>query len=127
LFPVLPLQDIGCGSVTYITRKGGQPLFATGVAKLLGISDKESEKFLSIGKSSRKELSSFEKAIHESDAVWCTDWDNPNIGSTQIEETMMSSFNSSLELRNPTQFYDNPLKKYPRVSKNLSEKGCSRK
>jgi hypothetical protein len=125
LFPVLPLKSIGCDSVTYVTRQGGQPKFATGVAKLLGMSDGDTTKMFSMQTKASKELSSYERAVDISDAIWCTDWDKSI--NTQIEKTFISAFNSKLELRKAKPFYVKPIVNYPKIAKDFSLKGCSRK
>lgn len=107
LHPVLVLKSAGCQNVLYITRRGGESLFAQGVAKrlfnfdrswkLLNSDDPSIAKMNDQGDSSDQSSlwsylynlgnphSSFNQALGAANAVMCTNWNDYPVQSKFIE------------------------------------------
>lgn len=65
------LRNLGCDKVVYLTRQGDESSFARGVAGLLGMSADEDAALYDLD-----EDSAFELSLQQTDATWCTDWNN---------------------------------------------------
>ncbi|OQW53431.1 MAG: hypothetical protein A4S09_07465 [Proteobacteria bacterium SG_bin7] len=122
LHPVLVLKATGvCQNVVYVTRQGGESLFAQGIAKRLLNLDRKWE-FLSTKDKTTKEknaqlndvgdvgdkkslwsrlynlanpLSSFKKSLSKADAVLCTNWNDFDVRN-QLDELVEDSYRSEL-------------------------------
>lgn len=142
LHPVLVLKAAGCENVLYITRRGGESLFAQGVAKrlfgfdrawnLLNPEDPKVLKMNDEGDSSDQVSlwsalynlgnphSSFNQALGTAGAVMCTNWNDYPVKS-QFMELVEDSYRAS--------YWKNPRAGsfFNSLSPSLTEKkaGCS--
>jgi hypothetical protein len=118
LHPVRVLRAAGCEQVVYITRRGGESLFAQGVAKRLFGFDRDwkffdpekSATLNNIGDATDLEsvwsklynlgnpISSFRKALDSADAVLCTDWNHFEIRNG-VKEMIRDSYRSPFFVR----------------------------
>lgn len=107
LHPVQVLRAAGCGKVVYVTRKGGESLFAQGVAKRLMGLDRSFEQLRKASENKGQDSSdmhstwsklynlanpnsSINQALIKADAVLCTDWNSYSVktqGAQLIEES----------------------------------------
>jgi len=116
LHPTLALKNMGCDKVVYVTRAGEESGFATGVATLLGMNDFEKDELYSLDGDS-----SYHKSIEESDAVWCTNWND--FGGGEIAEIFADSYNAMMETSD-SQFTDGD-NAYHNQATDLRVRGCS--
>ncbi len=119
LHPVLLLKAAECENVVYVTRKGGESLFAQSVAKLLlnlkrawtyfntstPEAKKESYRINNLGDTSDETSlwsrlynvanpeSSFMKSVSLADTVICTDWDRFDV-KTELVELIDDGYNA---------------------------------
>lgn len=121
LHPVLVLKAFGCKDVIYVTRQGGESLFAQGIAKRLLNFDRD-WKYLSTKNEEVKKRnsvlndkgdkgdqsslwsrlynlanpkSSFKKSLSQSDLVLCTDWNKYDV-KNQIDKLVEDSYRAPL-------------------------------
>lgn len=121
LHPVLVLNALGCNNVIYVTRQGGESLFAQGIAKRLLNFDRSWE-FLNTKDEESKEKnkilndkgdpqdqdslwsrlynlgnreSSFKKSLAQADAILCTDWNRYDV-KTQLDQLVEDSYRTPL-------------------------------
>ena len=70
LAPILALKNAGCEHVVYVTRRGGESVFAQGIAGLLGMDEATRLSLFDLATAS----SAFNRSLEAAAAVWCTDW-----------------------------------------------------
>lgn len=93
LSPSLILHNAGCDEVVYFTRYAvmGANGFAGSIIQLLGASPREIDDLINPDPN-RQPPSSFSLANSESNAVWCTDWDNT--AATDINQHFAVAYNA---------------------------------
>lgn len=121
LHPVLGLQNLGCRSVVYVTRRGEEEsTFARGVAKLLGMQADQDARLYQLKPANDGSESSYRQSIRQADGVWCTNWDH--FPTEDFAGTINDAYNAPFETRTnaPT-----ALVSYPHASAQLGHPGCS--
>jgi hypothetical protein len=116
LHPSLVLKNLGCEKVVYVTRTGDESGFAIGVARLLGM-DAEAEHALYDLDSD----SAYAQSVVESDASWCTDWNNQS--ATDLPGITADGYSAPME--SADDFFtagDNP---YPNAAESIGLRGCT--
>jgi len=121
LHPVLVLKNLGCKEVVYVTRRGDESSFATGVAKQLGMSPAQEKSLFALDRTSGEEPSSFLASIAAADGVWCTDWNHYD--TPDIVPISSDAYNAPFEVHTPA--LQSLVAAYPHVSRNLGIRGCS--
>jgi hypothetical protein len=116
LHPVLALRNLGCEQVVYVTRTGDESGFATGVAQLLGMSDDQSKELYDLDSDS-----SFALSLHETDATWCTNWNEQS--GTDLVGISADSYNAPMESTSP--FFTDGVSTYPNLSAATDKRGCT--
>lgn len=116
LHPVLVLKAAGCQNVVYITRQGGESLFAQGVAKRLlnldrdwALLDSSSEKIKKLNNEGdlidmesvwsklynmANPKSSIQRSLAEASAIMCTNWNAFDV-TKQFTELIEDSYRSA--------------------------------
>ena len=94
LAPVLVLENLGCDEVVYVTRRGPESGFATGVATLLGMQPNDEELLFALDAPS-----GYARSIEEADAVWCTDWNS--LDATDIVAVSAHAYDAPIESTSP--------------------------
>ncbi|OIP30007.1 MAG: hypothetical protein AUK47_26235 [Deltaproteobacteria bacterium CG2_30_63_29] len=112
LHPTLVLNNMGCDKVVYLTRKGKESGFATGVATLLGMSAAQGTQLYDL-----EAQSAFRLSIEEADGVWCTNWND--FSGTDVVAISADGFSASFETSDPL------MSSYPNASTSLAAPGCS--
>ncbi|MBY0315130.1 MAG: hypothetical protein K2Q26_06400 [Bdellovibrionales bacterium] len=111
LHPVIVLKAAGCQDVIYVTRRGGESLFAQGVAKRLlgaderwlkgweelatpseGVDDDRTSLWSSLYNIANPK-SSFQRALQGATAILCTDWNSFDVKS-QMSPMISESYQS---------------------------------
>ena len=116
LHPVLALRNLGCEQVVYVTRTGDESGFATGVAELLGMSADQSNELYDLDSDS-----SFALSLHETDATWCTNWNEQS--GTDLVGISADSYNAPME--STSQFFTEGASTYPNLSAATDKRGCT--
>jgi hypothetical protein len=115
LHPVLVLKNLGCENVVYLTRRGDESDFATGVARQLGMTDAEQKAIYDLDTPS----SGFSQSVSEAGGILCTNW---NVyGTMQVAELSDHVYNAPLEARTP--FFRDA--EYENVKENVNLRGCT--
>ncbi len=115
LFPVRALQNIGCDEVIYVTRRAPTDEgFAMDVATLLGMDPATRDALYDFD----DPQSAVGVAVLDAGAVWCTDWDGPELAD--VEGTFLDSYTAPMEVHSAffTDTYDNG-------SPDLGIRGCT--
>ena len=115
LHPTLVLRNLGCEQVIYVTRRGADSTFATGVANLLGAEADDHEDIFDLGAPG----SGFSVSVAEADGVWCTDWDTPP--QTDLRAMELVGYDAPFEIRDP-RLRDGG---YENASTNVGFAGCT--
>lgn len=116
LAPVLALKNAGCEHVVYLTRRGGESLFAQGVAQLLGMGPAEAAALFDLA----DESSSFSLSLREAAGVWCTDWNA--FGAFDLAELVTDAYDAPFELHDPDL---EALRAYDNSSESVGLPGCT--
>ena len=121
LHPTLVLRAKGCDDVVYVTRQGGESVFGQQIfIRLTGLTDKISF-WKDIKERNRTGVtdlteeeanspwnhlfnlanpeSSFNTSLHNSDAVYCTNWDKFNILGGEVEQTLTDAYHAPIFLK----------------------------
>jgi hypothetical protein len=115
LHPVLVLKNLGCDEVVYVTRRGPESGFATGVATLLGMQPEDHETLYDL-----EATSSYTRSLEEADAVWCTDWNA--LQGTDIVGVYAHAYGAPLESTSP--FFET-ADAYPGLVERTGHPGCT--
>ena len=115
LHPVLALKNMGCDKVIYLTRRGQESRFATGVSALLGA--QASDNFALYDLSNVN--SGFSRSLEAADGVFCTNWDQQE--RFNFSMFFDDAYNAPLETR------DSHLQQASNLSTaaSLGIRGCS--
>ena len=116
LHPTLVLANLGCEETVYVTRRGDESGFATGVAMQLGMD--------AAGGTALYDLdadSSFTASIAEADAVWCTDWNAQS--PTDLAGVFSDGYGAPMESSSP--FFTQAPDPYAQIRDDLALRGCS--
>jgi hypothetical protein len=116
LHPVFVLKNLGCDEVIYVTRRGPESGFATGVATLLGMQPEDHELLYDLDAPS-----SYTRSIEEADAVWCTDWNS--LQGTDIVGVYAHAYNAPLE--STSAFFAAADDAYPGLVERTGHPGCT--
>lgn len=115
LFPVRALQTIGCDEVVYVTRRvPTDDGFAVDVATLLGMDQAERAALYSFD----EPASAVNVAVEDAGAVWCTDWDRPEL--TDVDGIFADGYSAPMEIH--TEFFD---RDYENGSERIDIRGCT--
>jgi len=118
--PVLPLRNLGCDDVIFITRRGAEDSFSQKIASLLGLSDSDRASLLGIEPTQEVSLPSLGLALKESSAVWCTNWNADSLtGGTGIPGMAIDGYSAPLQVNVPSF-----LQPYKNASANTGLEGC---
>lgn len=116
LHPTLVLGNLGCDEIVYVTRRGEESSFATGVAAELGMDEAARAALYDLGGNS-----SFAASIAGADAVWCTDWNAQS--PTDLASVFADGYGAPMEARSP--FFTEAAEPYAGVAAALGLRGCS--
>ncbi len=116
LSPVMALRNIGCENVVYVTRRGEESSFATGVATLLGMSSAEKAELYDLDANS-----SYTVALEETDATWCTDWNNKE--ATDLLGITLDGYNAPMEAT--SEYFTRADPSYDNLSEATGLRGCT--
>jgi hypothetical protein len=117
LAPTLVLENLGCEKVVYVTRTGEESNFAIGIAQLLGMDAATNTALYDLDNPE----SAFSKSLSESDAAWCTNWNEQS--ATDLPGITADSYNAPME--STDEFFTAGDNAYPKVSASVSKRGCS--
>ncbi len=117
LAPTLVLENLGCEKVVYVTRTGEESGFAVGIAQLLGMDAATNTALYDLD----NPASSFSKSLSESDAAWCTNWNEQS--ATDLPGITADSYSAPME--SADSFFTQGDNAYPEVSASISKRGCS--
>lgn len=120
LHPVLPLQNLGCKSVIYVTRRGEESGFNRGIATLLGMRKEEDSQLYPLDSASDGTESSYRLAIKQADGVWCTNWNDAK--TLDVSGTVGDAYNAPFEARPEMRA---PLVPYKNTSAKLGLRSCT--
>lgn len=116
LHPTLVLGNLGCEEIVYVTRRGDESSFATGVAEQLGMD--------ADGKKALYDLdadSAFTRSLEQADAVWCTDWNAQS--ATDLAGVFVDGYGAPMQSEDP--FFADGEGAYAGVQAELGLRGCS--
>jgi hypothetical protein len=116
LHPTLVLANLGCDQTIYVTRRGEESGFATGVARELGMTDAEGTALYDLGAAS-----SFAESVALADAVWCTDWNNQS--PTNFAGVFADGYNAPMQVS--SSYFEDAADPYANLSRDLGLAGCS--
>lgn len=117
LAPALVLENLGCEKVVYVTRTGDESEFAIGIAQLLGMDDATKTALYDLDNPE----SSFSKSLSESDAAWCTNWNEQS--ATDLPGITADSYNAPMESADG--FFTKGDNAYDNVKSSINKRGCS--
>jgi hypothetical protein len=120
LHPVLVLKNLGCQNVIYVTRRGEESDFATGVAHQFGVTDDQIKKLYSLDQAQGDAPSSMLSSIAAADGVWCTDWNS--FDTPQFTQITADAYNAPFEMR-PSMAP--MLVPYANAKPNVNFRGCT--
>jgi hypothetical protein len=124
---VLALRNLGCEHVVYITRRNVDSTFVTGMARALGMSKDDLVGTFGVRMAPTPPLSSFETALQQATAVWCTDWDNVGV---DLDKETVDGHTAPLQINETrlgesyfldTKRFPDP---YPRANQHTGLLGC---
>lgn len=95
LHPVLALKNAGCDEVVYVTRQGEVSDFALGMANLMNAGDDDLRGLYDLDAPE----SAFVRSLEESDAVWCTNWDE--VPGFELSVITGDAFNAPIVTEDP--------------------------
>ncbi len=121
LFPTLVLKNLGCQNVVYVTRRGDESTYITGVTKLLGMTAAQEKAYFSLDTAEGEKPSALALAVSEADGVWCTNWSAYETG--QIAELSDHSYNAPFEARTP--FFAGAFEPYPNAAARVNLRACT--
>ncbi len=116
LAPTLVLANLGCEEIVYVTRRGDESNFATGIAAEFGMDD--------AGRTALYDLdadSSYARSLEEADAVWCTDWNNQS--ATDLTGVFADGYGAPMQTDDP--FFAGGSDPYAGAQAELGIRGCS--
>ncbi|MBX3162708.1 MAG: hypothetical protein KF773_42495 [Deltaproteobacteria bacterium] len=116
LHPTLVLKNLGCENVVYVTRRGDESDFATGVARLLGMDAAEQAALYDLDGDS-----AFAKSLAESDATWCTDWNSKS--ATDLPGITTDGYTAPMESSAPA--FLSGENAYPNARRSVGLRGCT--
>jgi len=117
LAPTLVLENLGCEKVVYVTRTGEESEFAVGIARLLGMDAATETDLYDLDNAS----SAFSKSLSESDAAWCTNWNEQS--ATDLPGITADSYSAPMEATG--EFFTAGDNAYPGVKASINKRGCS--
>lgn len=117
LQPTLVLQNMGCDEVVYLTRRGGNSGFATGVATLLGMSEAQRLELFEFGNPD----SAASLSLSEADGVWCTDWDA--FEAAQVAELTNDAHGAPFQTSVP--YFTDAADPYANIVSSADQPGCT--
>jgi hypothetical protein len=97
LHPVLPLQNMGCKAVVYVTRRGEESGFNRGIATLFGMRQDEDAQLYPLDPASDGTESSYRLAVKQADGMWCTNWNDAK--TADVAGTVADAYNAPIEVR----------------------------
>ena len=115
LHPVQVLENLGCDQVVYVTRRGAESGFATGVGTVLGMSEAERAELYDLSAKS-----AFAAALERAGAVWCTDW---NTVGGDLESLAADAYGAPMETSEA--FFTEAADAYPAARSGLGVVGCT--
>ena len=116
LAPVLALRNAGCDKVVYVTRRGGESVFAQGIATLLGMDEATRLQLFDLG----TPTSAFNRSLEEAAAVWCTDWNA--FTAFDLAGIVSDAYGAPLEVHDTSLV---ALRDYGNRSNRLGVAGCT--
>ncbi|HRE88238.1 MAG TPA: hypothetical protein PK095_03775 [Myxococcota bacterium] len=116
LAPVLALENAGCERVIYLTRRGGESMFAVQIATLLGMDAATGQALYDLG----TESSAFNLSLREAAGVWCTNWNA--FGATDLTGLVTDAMSAPFEVHDPTLV---PLMPYAGTTNRANLPGCT--
>jgi hypothetical protein len=116
LHPTLVLANLGCEEIVYVTRRGDESGFATGVATELGMDAAAGTALYDLDAES-----SFATSIAEADAVWCTDWNAQS--PTDLAGVFADGYGAPMQSSAP--FFTDAAEPYAQIREDLALRGCS--
>ncbi len=116
LHPTLVLANLGCDEIVYVTRRGDESSFATGVASELGMDEAARAALYDLDGAS-----SFADSLAEADAVWCTDWNAQS--PTDFAGVFADGYGAPMETRSP--YFTDAASPYSGIRAGLDVRGCS--
>lgn len=116
LHPTLVLANLGCEETIYVTRRGEESGFATGVARELGMTAEQSAALYDLSAAS-----SFAASITAADAVWCTDWNAKS--PTDLAGVFADGYGAPMQ--STAAFFTDAEDPYSMISPSLGLAGCS--
>lgn len=120
LHPVLPLQNLGCRAVVYVTRRGEESGFNRGIATLLGMRPEEDAQLYPLDPASDGTESSYRLAVKQADGMWCTNWNDSK--TADVAGTVADAYNAPFEVRTGMTA---ALFPYKNTSANLGLRSCT--
>ncbi len=116
LHPSLVLRNLGCEKVVYVTRTGDESGFAIGVAKQLGMDAAAETALYDLDADS-----AFASSLAESDATWCTNWNDKD--AADLPAITSDSYSAPMETSDET--FTTGDNAYPNASASTARRGCS--
>ncbi|HWB74434.1 MAG TPA: hypothetical protein VG755_05755 [Nannocystaceae bacterium] len=116
LAPTLVLDNLGCEEIVYVTRRGDESGFATGIAKDFGMDDAGGAALYDLGAQS-----SFTRSLEAASAVWCTDWNAQS--ATDLAGVFADAYGAPMESSAP--FFVDGDDAYAGAKASLGLRGCS--
>lgn len=116
LHPTLVLENLGCDETVYVTRRGDESMFATGIAAELGMDAATGAALYDLDADS-----SYARSIAAADAVWCTDWNNDS--ATDLAGVFADGYGAPMQSSDP--FFTDGADPYVGVATDLGLRGCS--
>lgn len=116
LAPVLALENAGCERVIYLTRRGGESVFAQQIATLLGMDAATGRALYDLGNAD----SAFNLSLREAAGVWCTDWNA--FGATDLSGLVTDAMSAPFEVHDATLV---PLMPYAGTTTRANLPGCT--
>ncbi|MCC6620707.1 MAG: hypothetical protein IT385_05605 [Deltaproteobacteria bacterium] len=116
LAPVLALRNAGCERVIYLTRRGGESVFAQQIAGLLGMDAATQTALYDLGNAD----SAFNQSLEEAAGVWCTNWNV--FGATDLAGIVGDAMSAPLEVHDATLV---PLMPYTGQTTRANLPGCT--
>lgn len=116
LHPTLVLENLGCEETIYVTRRGDESSFATGIATELGMDAETGKALYDLDADS-----SYARSIAAADAVWCTDWNNDS--ATDLVGVFADGYGAPMQSSDP--FFTDGADPYAGVAAELGLRGCS--
>jgi len=116
LAPVLALENAGCERVVYVTRRGGESVFAQQIAGLLGMDEVDKRALYDLSNPD----SAFNASLAHAAGVWCTDWNS--YGATDLAGIVGNAMTAPFEVHDATLV---PLMPYAGTTTRANLPGCT--